>query len=325
MKKDELIAFIQDILRPPCIPAPRTRPPRPTRPPPPPPQSVRFRPDRLRQPSSQEIDIFEQQEMSKSRSQVTSKLNDWYNWSVNHVPKTIKDNASRAFKSFKEKIMGLYNRVTGNQTQRKKIEALRKPEESFNPIELEQAFNGAYRSYRINGGPRMDVDAFFDRTRQNLIDLINKLLAQLGSARVQMTTWIRYVQEHMNIEIDIVDRAFNSKMTEVHRGDDLDETVDGMIAHMKTQIENPALLRSGFRFNELLRLYINFHQLNLTRGSSYLPLPDRLARKKAIINPKNENDEECSKYSIIAAFHHKKIKFNPERISNLTKFEDNYD
>ena len=98
-----------------------------------------------------------------------------------------------------------------------------------------------------------------------------------------------------------------------------------MIAHMKTQIVNPALLRSGFRFDELLYLDINFYQLNLTRGSSYLPLPDQLVRKKAIINPKNENDEECSKYSMITALHHKKIKFNPERISNLTKFEDNYD
>ena len=45
-------------------------------------QSVRFRPDRtqrLRQSSPQEMDIFEQLEMSKSRPQVMSKLNDWYN------------------------------------------------------------------------------------------------------------------------------------------------------------------------------------------------------------------------------------------------------
>ena len=84
------------------------------------------------------MNIFEQQEMSKSRPQVTSKLNDWYDWLINHVPKTIKDGASRAFKTFKDKIMGFYNRVTGNQTQHK-IERPRKPE-PFNPIELEQAF-----------------------------------------------------------------------------------------------------------------------------------------------------------------------------------------
>ena len=81
-----------------------------------------FRPDRPRQPSLQEMDIFEQWEMHKDRPVVMSKLNDWYDWLVNHVPKTIKDDAIRAFKAFKDKIMGLYNRVTGNQAQHKKIE-----------------------------------------------------------------------------------------------------------------------------------------------------------------------------------------------------------
>ena len=67
------------------------------------------------------MDIFEQQEMSKSRPQVKSKLNKWYGWLINNVPKPIKDGASKPFKTFKDKIMGLYNRVTGstaNQTQR---------------------------------------------------------------------------------------------------------------------------------------------------------------------------------------------------------------
>ena len=75
-------------------------------------------PWRPRQPSPQEMDIFEEQEMSKSRPQVKNKLNDWYDWLINHVPKPIKDGASKAFKTFKDKIMGLYNRVTGNLTER---------------------------------------------------------------------------------------------------------------------------------------------------------------------------------------------------------------
>ena len=67
-----------------------------------------------------------------------------------------------------------------------------------------------------------------------------------------------------------------------------------MINNMKYQIENPTLLNSRLILEEVLYMDIGFHQLNLTRGSSYLPLPDWLARKKAIINPKNE-DQECFK------------------------------
>ena len=75
-----------------------------------PPPSVRFRQPPwsggLRAPTQHEMDIFEQQEMSKSRPQVKSKLNDWYDWLVNHVPKTVKDKASRAFKTLRIRLWG---------------------------------------------------------------------------------------------------------------------------------------------------------------------------------------------------------------------------
>ena len=73
-----------------------------------------------------------------------------------------------------------------------------------------------------------------------------------------------------------------------------------MIANMKLQIENSALLNSRFVFNEVLCLDTSFDQLNLTRGSSYLPLPDWLVKKKAIINP-HKDDEECFKWVVTAA------------------------
>ena len=110
----------------------------------------------------------------------------------------------------------------------------------------------------------------------------------------------------------------------MHQGSNLDQIVDGMIAHMKTQIENPALLNSRFRFYEVLFLDISFHWLNLTRGSSYLLLPDWIAQKKVIINPQND-DEECFKWAVIAEENFNEIGRNPQHISNLMKFIDNYD
>ena len=103
-------------------------------------------------------------------------------------------------------------------------------------------------------------------------------------------------------------------MMSVYRGSETDQIVDGMINNMKFQIENPALLNSRFVFNS--------HQLSLTRGSSYLPLPDWLASKKAIVNPHND-DEECFKWLVIAA-ENAGMK-DPQRVSNLRKFMDNYD
>ena len=165
----------------------------------------------------------------------------------------------------------------------------------------------------------MDVETFFHRIRRDLIDLIKRELNDHNSARVQTTTWIRFIKDESQERVEL---AFNSLMMSVYRGSDFDQIVDRMIAHMKFQIKNPALPNSRFVFNEVLFLDISFHRLNLMRGSSYLPLPDWLARKKAIINPHN-NDEECFKWDVIAA-ENAEMK-DPQRVSNLRKFTDNYD
>ena len=45
--------------------------------------------------------------------------------------------------------------------------------------------------------------------------------------------------------------------------------------------------------------------------------------KKATINPKNDNNE-CFKDGIIAALNHEKIGKNPQRISKIKPFINNY-
>ena len=84
---------------------------------------------------------------------------------------------------------------------------------------------------------------------------------------------------------------------EVFQGGNLGEVKDEMLAH--TQVENSVLANSRFVFDRVLFLDVNFHQLNLTQGSSYLPLPDWISSKKAVINPQNEEDEECFKWAVL--------------------------
>ena len=45
--------------------------------------------------------------------------------------------------------------------------------------------------------------------------------------------------------------------------------------------------------------------------------------KKSTINPKN-NDDNCFQYTLTVALNHKQIKSNPERISKIKPFIDQY-
>ena len=96
-----------------------------------------------------------------------------------------------------------------------------------------------------------------------------------------------------------------------------------MIAHIERQTENPKFPESGFTLDKIIHLYINFHKLALTRGSSYIELPEWIRNKKAVINSQNK-DEECFKWALIEALHHEDIQHHPERINSPSPYENQY-
>ena len=101
-------------------------------------------------------------------------------------------------------------------------------------------------------------------------------------------------------------------MTEMFQGSNLSKIMNEMFTHMRSQVKNPALSNSSFVFNRVLFLDVNFHQLKLTQGSSYLPLPDWITSKKAIINPWNKEDKECFKWAAHIALPHEAIGKDPQ-------------
>ena len=61
----------------------------------------------------------------------------------------------------------------------------------------------------------------------------------------------------------------------------------------------------------------------MKRGGSYIKPPKWLENKKAVINSKNENDDECLRRSIICALSYNEItKKDLENIFEKTKNED---
>ena len=110
-------------------------------------------------------------------------------------------------------------------------------------------------------------------------------------------------------------------MTEFSNASDINDLIEHALAYIKAQTENSKFPESGFTLDKIMHLYINFHRLVLTRGSSYIELLEWIKNKKAVINPLNK-DEACFKLAAIAALHHEEIKNNPERISLLRPYKN---
>ena len=104
------------------------------------PQSVSRQISDSRKILPSEMDIFERSEMAKERSVVENKSTKWYDWLIKHVPEPIKDRASSAFRSFKKKILDLFDKDTTDEDSPQKDTD---SEKVFTPIE--EAYNKAYQ------------------------------------------------------------------------------------------------------------------------------------------------------------------------------------
>ena len=70
-----------------------------------------------------------------------------------------------------------------------------------------------------------------------------------------------------------MDMPFNSLMTDFFENSDINDLIKHMLAHIKMETENPRMPESGFSLDKIMHLYVIFHRLALTQGSSYIVLP----------------------------------------------------
>ena len=106
-------------------------------------------------------------------------------------------------------------------------------------------------------------------------------------------------------------------------GSDTENTIDTLfntiLDRIQQAIETSNERGSGFTHDSAGLLYYHFQRIDIRRGGSYIASPDWIVNKKATINPKNEKDNECFKWSIIAGLNYNKI--NEKELKKLLKFK----
>ena len=79
-----------------------------------------------------------------------------------------------------------------------------------------------------------------------------------------------------------------------------------------------------FVYGSVDALYYNLNKVSLSRGGSYIDSPKWLKNKKATINPQNKKHGRCFQYAVTVALNYKKFKKDPQRISKIRSFIDQY-
>ena len=90
-----------------------------------------------------------------------------------------------------------------------------------------------------------------------------------------------------------------SETVEIFMGSITEDVIDRLFNTLLQRFQN-AQETSNERGSEFIPdsvelLYYHFQRIDIRRAESYIISPDWIASKKATINPKNENDNECFK------------------------------
>ena len=234
---------------------------------------------------------------------VKSVISRFTGWLLNYIPEPIKNIVNERVENLKERVNSIFGRQEEvsqpNQDHSLPEEDVNSPEEdNLTPREYKTAIKGYFKTFRVNGINGMDEKTFMNNVKPRVIDLIKSK----GSIKVKLILTVRFTKENLttgNIDINIC--YFASKVEIVTEATDLSELFDNMADKIFESIQNFNNRGSGWQFDRVEHLDININPYNPLSASSYIPLPGKLAEKNAIINVKNENDNECFKWAVTSA------------------------
>ena len=77
---------------------------------------------------------------------------------------------------------------------------------------------------------------------------------------------------------------------------------------------------SGWILEKVEKICLNTYDYKPIAGTSYIPTPEAIAAKNAVINVQNKSDKNCFEYSVLAALYHNEIKHNAQRTYHYKKY-----
>ena len=113
-----------------------------------------------------------------------------------------------------------------------------------------------------------------------------------------------------------------SEPLEIFMGSNTEDVIDKLFNTLLQRFQR-AQETSNERGSEFIPdsvelLEYELHKIDIIRAESYIVSPDWIASKKATINPKNEKDNKCFQWSIIAGLNYNIIK--EKELKKLLKF-----
>ena len=194
----------------------------------------------------------------------------------------------------------------------------------YKPILVKSGYNNNYIQYESKGDKILTLKEYLTLIEQYLKELIN-YYKNKGEWKLQLTAEINFISLKPGSDETRVMHT-KSDNEEIMNGSDTDEIIEELFkSFLQKYEENLQEKMKGldFEFDRVNFLYYDFNKISINRGGSYIDSPKWLKNKRSTINPKN-NDYKCIQYAVTSALNLDKIKKDPQRISKIKPFIEQY-
>jgi len=182
--------------------------------------------------------------------------------------------------------------------------------------ETNSALKGFTKQYTIEGHEGIDPESFLTKVKPQVIALLSR---NRSTKVILVLTCVMERVETKTGKVITANHSFRSNTEKILETTDLNKIYGDAVNKIQESIAKFQMLGSNWRFRSVDKLDINTKIYEPLRGDSYIPLPNKLENKKAIINPQNKEDEECFKWSITIAQNYQDGQKNLFRITKELK------
>jgi hypothetical protein len=190
-------------------------------------------------------------------------------------------------------------------------------------VETGQALNGTLRDFSILLERREQmVNNIFEVLRDAVYSYRNTIVKS-PSSKVSLSLHLLF---HLSVDPSYLTDPpvvlTTSPVEKLEGGLDVNDILERFYTVLLDSIEQYELCGSGWVLNKLLRLDLHAVNYDPLRASTYMPLPEEIALKHAVVNIKN-SDNLCFLWSVIADL--RPCDSNKQRVLNYEQHRDDFD
>ena len=167
---------------------------------------------------------------------------------------------------------------------------------SAKPVIQETSLKGHLKSYTIKGDNKTDYISFLNNKSTDVKEIITKHEKPIKMRMTLTTQYYKGVGVDKVITFDYP----GTKYTVITETSDLNDVYDVCKETITEKVETMTQNGSGWIFEGIVELRIHIDKFTPIIAKSYIPLPDKIRKKEAIINVQNK-DNQCFKWSITSA------------------------